>query len=71
MEALQGTFEGWSIPGGYPAGASYDLARTICRRAERSVVRMMDAGEDIQPEILAYLNRLSDLLWLFARKTPQ
>jgi len=58
----------WSVPGGHPAGAAFDLARTVCRRAERCVVRLKESGEEIDPAILAYLNRLSDLLWLFGRK---
>jgi cob(I)alamin adenosyltransferase len=58
----------WSIPGGHPAGAAFDLARAICRRAERCVVRLGESDEEIDPAILAYLNRLSDLLWLFGRK---
>jgi len=44
------------------------MARTICRRAERSLVRLNESGAEIQPTILAYLNRLSDLLWLLGRK---
>ena len=40
----------------------------VCRRAERNVVRLIESGEAVEPNILAYLNRLSDLLWLFARK---
>jgi cob(I)alamin adenosyltransferase len=57
----------WSVPGGDPAGAFYDLARTVCRRAERCVVRLGEE-EELAPHVLAYLNRLSDLLWLFGRK---
>ncbi len=68
LEALPGLLSDWSVPGGDPAGASFDLARTIARRAERHVVRMVEDGEDIGPNVLAYLNRLSDLLWLFGRK---
>ena len=48
--------------------AAYDVARTVCRRAERNVVRLVEAGEAVEPNVLAYLNRLSDLLWLFGRK---
>jgi cob(I)alamin adenosyltransferase len=44
------------------------VARTICRRAERSLVRFQESGSTVQPTILAYVNRLSDLLWLFGRK---
>ena len=68
LEALPGLLSDWSVPGGDPAGASFDLARTIARRAERHVVRMDEEGEDVGPFVLAYLNRLSDLLWLFGRK---
>jgi cob(I)alamin adenosyltransferase len=67
LEALPGLLSDWSVPGGDPAGAYYDMARTICRRAERHVVRLQ-AEEDPGPCVLAYLNRLSDLLWLFGRK---
>lgn len=67
LEALPGLLSDWSVPGGDPAGAYYDLARTICRRAERHVVRLGEQ-EDLAPHVLAYLNRLSDLLWLFGRK---
>jgi cob(I)alamin adenosyltransferase len=58
----------WSVPGGCPAGAAFDVARTICRRAERAAVRLMESGEPVQEVVLSYLNRLSDLLWLFGRK---
>jgi cob(I)alamin adenosyltransferase len=54
------------LPGGSDAGATLHLARTICRRAERGVVDL--AGSDpVDPGILAYLNRLSDLLFVLAR----
>jgi len=68
LEATEGLLSDWSLPGETVAGAAYDLARTVCRRAERSVVRLIESGEAVEPNILAYLNRLSDLLWLFARK---
>jgi cob(I)alamin adenosyltransferase len=44
------------------------MARTVCRRAERCVVRLREAGEPVQSAIVPYLNRLSDLLWLIGRK---
>ena len=53
----------WVIPGTNPTSAALDLARTTCRRAERCVA----AGKDVNPEVLRYLNRLSDLCWLLAR----
>lgn len=58
----------WSIPGEHPAAAAFDLARTICRRAEREIVRLRESGEPVEDAIVAYVNRLSDLLWLVARK---
>ena len=54
------------LPGGSPAAAALHHARTVCRRAERSVVALADA-EQVTPEALAYLNRLSDLLFILAR----
>jgi cob(I)alamin adenosyltransferase len=53
----------WVIPGATPASAALDLARTICRRAERHVAILKDPN----PEILRYLNRLSDFCWILAR----
>jgi len=55
------------LPGGSPAGAALDLARTITRRAERAVVRLKQEGKLNNPEILRYLNRLADLLYTLAR----
>jgi cob(I)alamin adenosyltransferase len=68
LEALPGLTSDWSVPGRHAAGAAFDLARTVCRRAERRVVGLLDSGEPIEPLIVAYLNRLSDLLWLIGRK---
>jgi cob(I)alamin adenosyltransferase len=68
LEAIEGVLSDWSVPGGHRAAAAFDMARTICRRAERGVVRLVESGEPVQPTILAYLNRLSDLLWLCGRK---
>ena len=53
------------LAGGSPGGASLHVARTICRRAERSVVGL--GPEQVESEILVYLNRLSDLLFVMAR----
>ena len=68
IEAIEGLLSDWSLPGEHTVAAAYDLARTICRRAERNVVRLVESGEQVEPNILAYVNRLSDLLWLFGRK---
>lgn len=68
VEARKLTFKGWAIPGANPTAAALDLARTICRRAERTVCALKEASEPLNPEIVIYLNRLSDLLWLWARE---
>ena len=68
IEAIDGILADWSIPGEHRAAAAFDVARTICRRAERALVRLQEGGVAVQPAILAYVNRLSDLLWLFGRK---
>jgi len=54
------------LPGGRKGGALLHYARTVCRRAERSVSRLKE-HQTINPEILVYLNRLSDLLFVLAR----
>ena len=68
IEAIEGILADWSIPGEHRTAAAYDVARTICRRAERALVRLLESGATLQPTILPYVNRLSDLLWLFSRK---
>lgn len=67
IEGTEGILSDWSLPGDHAAAAAYDVARTVCRRAERHVVRLTEAGEDAGPNVVAYLNRLSDLLWLLGR----
>ncbi|MEX0683681.1 MAG: cob(I)yrinic acid a,c-diamide adenosyltransferase [Dehalococcoidia bacterium] len=54
------------LPGGSPAGAMLHLCRTICRRAERSAITLA-RKESVNPAVIAYLNRLSDLLFVLAR----
>jgi cob(I)alamin adenosyltransferase len=68
IEAIDGVLADWSLPGEHRAAAAFDIARTVCRRAERALVRLQEAGAVVQPTILAYINRLSDLLWLFGRQ---
>jgi cob(I)alamin adenosyltransferase len=58
------------LPSGALAGATLHFARTVCRRAERRVVTLSKA-EEINPEIISYLNRLSDLLFVLARVVSQ
>ena len=56
------------LPSGLPAGAYLHLARTICRRAERLIAELMDKpDESVTPEVLQYVNRLSDYLFVAAR----
>jgi cob(I)alamin adenosyltransferase len=54
------------LPGGTLKAAALHVARTVCRRAERSAVHLAH-GDEVPPEILVYLNRLSDLLFTLAR----
>jgi cob(I)alamin adenosyltransferase len=64
------SFKHWSNPGETKEAATLDLARTICRRAERRVAALM-SEPNFNREILRYLNRLSDLCWLLARYAEQ
>lgn len=68
IEALPGILGDWSLPGEIPDAAAMDVARTVCRRCERLAVGLAEAGLLQNPHILSYLNRLSDLLWLFGRQ---
>lgn len=67
IESVDGILADWSLPGAHRESAAYEVARTVCRRAERCAVRLRDGGGDVLPEVVGYLNRLSDLLWLFGR----
>jgi cob(I)alamin adenosyltransferase len=67
IEATEGILSDWSLPGAHTESAAYEVARTVCRRAERIVVRLVTTGVDLKPEVVAYLNRLSDVIWLFGR----
>ena len=57
----------WVIPGATALSAALDFARTTCRRAERRIATLRQEEKDFNPEILRYLNRLSDLCWVLAR----
>lgn len=63
--------EGFVVPGGSPAAAAMDLARTLVRRAERRAVSLHRAGQLENGEVLRYLNRCSDLLFMLARQAEQ
>jgi len=67
IEKIEGILSDWSLPGELSASAAFDIARTVCRRAERCVVRLSDSGENVDPKVIVYLNRLSDLIWLIGR----
>lgn len=67
IEAQNISFKGWATPGATQNSAALDVARTTCRRAERRVCDLNGTDESVNPEIIIYLNRLSDLLWLMAR----
>jgi cob(I)alamin adenosyltransferase len=67
IEATEGVLSDWSLPGAHRESAAYEIARTVCRRAERAAVRFVENGGIVKPEVIAYLNRLSDLIWLFGR----
>src|SRR3954468_18281629 len=71
IEPTLGLLKGWATPGKNPLAAALDLARTVCRRAERAVCALKEGNEPLNPQIIVYLNRLSDLLWLWARKAEQ
>lgn len=66
IEAVEGILSDWSLPGDHAAAAAYDVARTVCRRAEIAVWQLANQ-EPINTETLKYLNRLSDLLFVAAR----
>ena len=65
-EATLPPLRAFVLPGGTPTAALLHQARTVCRRAERSVVTLAREAE-IDPLIVVYLNRLSDLLFVLAR----
>lgn len=67
LENRMPSFQGWSYPGDNPVSVSLDIARCICRKAERQVCRLIESGSEPNREIQRYLNRLSDALWLLAR----
>ena len=59
--------KGWATPGANAESAALDFARTVCRRAERRACALQETGQLDNPDIVVYLNRLSDFLWLLAR----
>ncbi|HTG45361.1 MAG TPA: cob(I)yrinic acid a,c-diamide adenosyltransferase [Verrucomicrobiae bacterium] len=67
LETQKISFKGWATPGATAEAAALDFARTVSRRAERRVQELLESGEVENRNLQIYLNRISDLLWLFAR----
>jgi cob(I)alamin adenosyltransferase len=67
IESQNVSFKGWATPGATVNSAALDVARTTCRRAERRVCQLHEAKKLQNAEIIVFLNRLSDVLWLMAR----
>ncbi len=67
IEKTPGLLDDWALPGATQTGAALDVARVVARRAERCVVRLAHEGLVPNQEVLRYLNRVSDLLWLLGR----
>lgn len=67
IEAQNITYKGWATPGASVHSAALDVARTVCRRAERRACALHEGGQLQNAEVVTYLNRLADVLWLFAR----
>ena len=61
----------WVIPGRTAVSAALDFARATCRRAERHIAPFSASEKDFNPEVLRYLNRLSDLCWILARQAEK
>ena len=68
LNADLGPLTSFVLPGGMPAAAHLHIARTICRRAERILVTLGETkGEELSPTAFAYINRLSDFLFVASR----
>lgn len=71
LEAENLKFDGWATPGANVPAASFDVARTVARRAERELVALLPTGRVLRPVVGQYINRLADLLWLMARQAEK
>jgi cob(I)alamin adenosyltransferase len=60
--------EGWATPGSTAGACAFDQARVTARRAERRLTALPAQGRSVRPVVRRFLNRLSDLLWLLARR---
>ncbi|MGZ8509100.1 MAG: cob(I)yrinic acid a,c-diamide adenosyltransferase [Chitinophagaceae bacterium] len=67
MDEILPSMKSFILPGGHPVISHLHVARCICRRAERSCVRLKSQNNEVEPIIPKYLNRLSDYLFILAR----
>lgn len=67
IDALLPRHDRFILPGGNIASAQANVARTVARRCERHMVRMLDAGIAVHPDAMRYINRLSDYLFIVSR----
>jgi cob(I)alamin adenosyltransferase len=67
MEAELSPLKAFLLPGGHIAVSNAHITRCVCRRAERSCVRLAEEGLFVEPAVIRYLNRLSDYLFVLAR----
>lgn len=68
MSAVVGSLENFILPGGSAGSAHLHVARTVCRRAEREAITLArEEPEEVNPQVIHYLNRLSDALFVMAR----
>jgi len=68
LEAKGVSTDGWATPGANPVALAFDRARVAARRAERRLAALKAAGRAARPVVFQWTNRLSDILWLLARK---
>ncbi len=70
IDQLEGSLpplDAFLLPGGSPVSAQLQVARTVCRRAERAISALLEDQPDLGERVLPYMNRLSDLLFQLAR----
>lgn len=68
INALLPPFRAFILPGGCRAAAVAHVCRTVCRRAERCILRLCEEGAEVDAHVIAYINRLSDYFFVLARK---
>lgn len=68
LQALLPPLRLFILPGGSRGAAYAHVCRTVCRRAERCILRLAESGAEVDDMVTAYVNRLSDYLFVLARK---